>query len=821
MLPFVSIVVPCFNEEATICLLLEALLTQTYPHRRMEVVISDGMSTDKTRHVVAEFQREHPDLVIRVMKNPARTIPTGLNQAIGHARGDIVVRLDAHSMPIPEYIERCVAAIESGKGDNVGGIWEIRPGAQTWIAESISVATAHPLGVGDAMYRFKPEAGAVDTVPFGSFRRELIEKIGDFDDALLTNEDYEFNTRVRKSGGTVWLDPSIRSVYFARATLSDLAKQYWRYGFWKWRMLRRYPRTLRWRQALPPLFVLSLLVLFALSFRIKPVQYLFFAQIIAYSSVMTVVGLKAALEKKKSSLLFGLPLAIATMHITWGGGFLSSIITSLFTTRFHDILRPSLRLRPDEQRGALILGDFSVSTAAMFSAIYVWYRYTLYLYILEHPAISAERATRLFKIDVMFFARVPWWFYLLPLIWLLLMIEIYEPHAAANWKRTLRGVAIAALVGLLGYSLLFIISKDPTDLPRVGVGAFLVIASVLTLSWRVLYIRIYTTSGRMRRVLIVGAGKAGHTLADVYAKLNPPPFIIVGFVDDDPRKKNKVYRNLPVLGSSDKLLTIIDAHRISDLVVAINGTIDGAAFQSILDTQERGIEVTRMQILYEEMTGRVPVHHLESDWVIRSFVDQVRVSAGYEFSKRIMDIFGSLLGLAIFIIILPFAALATLIDSGRPVFYSQTRLGKGGAVFKIYKFRTMKQDAEADGEVRPAVENDPRVTRVGNFLRRTRLDETPQFFSVLRGEMSLVGPRAERSELVTEYQKQVPFYRARLLVKPGLTGWAQINYGYVASVTETSVKLEYDLYYIKHRTLSMDFAIVLRTIGTVLRQDGR
>ncbi len=133
----------------------------------------------------------------------------------------------------------------------------------------------------------------------------------------------------------------------------------------------------------------------------------------------------------------------------------------------------------------------------------------------------------------------------------------------------------------------------------------------------------------------------------------------------------------------------------------------------------------------------------------------------------------------------------------------------------------MKQDAEADGEVRPAVENDPRVTRVGNFLRRTRLDETPQFFSVLRGEMSLVGPRAERSELVTEYQKQVPFYRARLLVKPGLTGWAQINYGYVASVTETSVKLEYDLYYIKHRTLSMDFAIVLRTIGTVLRQDGR
>ena len=133
----------------------------------------------------------------------------------------------------------------------------------------------------------------------------------------------------------------------------------------------------------------------------------------------------------------------------------------------------------------------------------------------------------------------------------------------------------------------------------------------------------------------------------------------------------------------------------------------------------------------------------------------------------------------------------------------------------------MYQNAEADGEAKPAEENDPRVTRVGNFLRRTRIDEVPQFVSVLTGEMSLVGPRAERPELVAQFQKQIPFYRARLLVKPGLTGWAQINYGYVASVTETLVKLEYDLYYIKHRTLNMDFTIVLRTIGTVLRRTGR
>jgi exopolysaccharide biosynthesis polyprenyl glycosylphosphotransferase len=228
-----------------------------------------------------------------------------------------------------------------------------------------------------------------------------------------------------------------------------------------------------------------------------------------------------------------------------------------------------------------------------------------------------------------------------------------------------------------------------------------------------------------------------------------------------------------------------------------------------------------MPILYEEMTSRVPVQHLESDWIIRSFVDELRVSGIYELSKRLLDIVGAVFGLIIFVLLLPFIAFAIWVDTGSPVFYSQDRLGRGGTRFKIYKFRSMRQDAEMDGGPYTTMENDPRVTRVGNFLRRSRLDELPQFWSVLRGEMSLVGPRAERPSLVKEYQKQIPFYRARLLVKPGLTGWAQINYGYVSSVTETVVKLEYDLYYIKHRSFPMDFSIILRTIGTVLRRTGR
>jgi len=479
-----------------------------------------------------------------------------------------------------------------------------------------------------------------------------------------------------------------------------------------------------------------------------------------------------------------------------------------------------LRIRPSEYRSLLVLGDLLMAVVSVFASLYVWRQYNFYVILAGlladgvAPGRAEQRARILNNLEPQF------WFYLLPIVWLLLLIELYDPHVAGSGRRTTRGIALAAFLGLVAYSLVFIVRED-TNLPRVGVGAFLLFASFLTLLWRMIFIRLYKTTGQRRRVLLIGAGKAGQTLAELYQSLGTRSFNLIGYVDDDRAKVGKTISGLRVLGSSIHLLNIIDVYHISDLVIAINGEIQGATFQSILDAQEKGVEVTRMPMLYEEMTGRVPIHHLESDWIIRSFVDGLHVSGFYELTKRLLDILGGIVGLLIFAVTCPFLALAVALDSGFPVFYSQPRLGKGGLIFKIYKYRTMRQDAEADGEAKTTLENDPRVTRVGRFMRKTRLDELPQFWNVLRGEMSLVGPRAERPELVAEYQKQVPFYRARLLVKPGLGGWAQINYGYVASVTETAVKIEYDLYYIKHRTLAMDFQIILRTIGTVLRRTGR
>ncbi len=457
-----------------------------------------------------------------------------------------------------------------------------------------------------------------------------------------------------------------------------------------------------------------------------------------------------------------------------------------------------------ERRTVLILGDLVVGVIALAIALVFWAANAEWLGF--SPEFLSERVSP--------------WFYIMPLAWLILMVDLYDVNKAANWRKTMRGVAISAFFGFVVYSLIYIFS-EPGSLPRRGVAAFMISVSLLTLLWRWIYIRIFTAPRFMRRVLLVGGGKAGRTVLRAIRNHQPQPFHLIGIIDDNSQKVGSVIDGYSVLAQSNQLLEISAQKEITDIIVAISGEMQGATFQTLLDAQESGVEITRMPVVYEELTSRVPIKILETDWLLRSFADDTRVSSFYEVGKRILDVAGGVIGSLILLLILPFVGIATLLDDGWPIFYTQTRLGKGGHPYEIIKFRTMIKDAEADGKPQWASEDDERATRVGRILRKTRIDEWPQFLNVLRGEMSLVGPRAERPKLVEHFQRHVPFYRARLLVKPGISGWAQINFSYAASIEETITKLEYDLYYIKHRNLWLDLTILLRTPGTMFGMRGQ
>ena len=465
-------------------------------------------------------------------------------------------------------------------------------------------------------------------------------------------------------------------------------------------------------------------------------------------------------------------------------------------------LKRRWRIRNSERQAILFIGDLILSYFSVLIGLFFWSQK-------DWLNFSGE----------FLYQRVPFWFYLLPVIWILFLVETYDIRKANRRDEVIRGIATAAGISLGIYLIVFFIS-EPNSLPRRGVLIFIIAATVLTVAWRLIYIQIFTAPYFMRRALMIGAGKAGSTLAGMLKEVHSGPFVLAGYIDDDPSKQNQTINGYKVLGNGEQLTSLINDLDITDLIFAISGELNPDLFRAILHAAENDVEVTSLPALYEEVFGRVPIFLLPSDWILRTFIDQTHTSGVYESVKRLIDIVFSIAGLLVSLLLCPLISLLIFLDSGSPILYSQLRVGKYGRPYRIYKFRTMYQDAEKDGVARTATQNDARITRVGKILRRSHLDEIPQFWNILIGENSMIGPRAEQIELVNKFQQQLPFYRARLFVQPGLTGWAQINQRYATTVEETAIKLEYDLYYIKNRNLLLDMTIVLRTVGRVLGLKG-
>jgi exopolysaccharide biosynthesis polyprenyl glycosylphosphotransferase len=455
-----------------------------------------------------------------------------------------------------------------------------------------------------------------------------------------------------------------------------------------------------------------------------------------------------------------------------------------------------------EHRLLVAAGDFAVSVVAVAVALAFW-------------SVTAG-----FPLSVEFMWSRAYWLLAAP-IWTAALAPARRARVAFSPAATVQVVARAAFVLLVGYLAVYF-NAPRQSLPRLMALHFLWQASLLTVAWRLLYIWIFTETSFRRRMIIVGTGQAGVTILKVIRTADVPQAEVVGFVAEpsaDPVASP--VPDVPCLGTAADLRAIAARHAVSEIILALNGRAPDALVQALVACQEDGVEVVRMTSVYEELLERVPVQHLEADWLATSFVDAVRAQQASHLAKRLVDLLGAAIGLVVLAMLFPVIALAIWLESGRPIVFRQTRVGRGGQRFVLIKFRTMVAGAEPDGEPRWAAEDDPRATRVGRWLRRTRVDELPQMWNVLKGEMSLVGPRPERPEFVAELERRIPFYRTRLLVRPGLTGWAQVNFPYGDSLADALVKLEYDLYYIKHRSLWFDARIVARTFETLVRMRGR
>ena len=403
--------------------------------------------------------------------------------------------------------------------------------------------------------------------------------------------------------------------------------------------------------------------------------------------------------------------------------------------------------------------------------------------------------------------------YTLVLMLAMLAVGLYRGRQRIGGSETLvRLAAAVSLAGLANATLFYLF-------PSMFVGRGFLAISLLSAFVLILFSRVAFFSAidhdRFRRnVLVLGNGQVAASLRELCSIVGQRSFRIVGFLPapgDEPG-----YGSLPVFTNNPSLLKLVKERNVDEIVVALDNRRESFPSRQLLDCRMDGVRVTESLTFLEKETGKINLDSLRPSWLI--YGGGFRQSSAHRVFKRFFDVAASLAVLLFTFPIIALAVLAVLIESGGRggVLYRQRRIGFHGKPFELFKLRSMIPDAEIDGQARWSSRNDPRVTRVGTLLRRLRIDELPQILNILKGEMSFVGPRPERPEFVEQLAEQLPFYRERHCVKPGLTGWAQLSYPYGSSVEDAKQKLQYDLYYVKNYSPTFDLLILIQTLEAVL-----
>jgi sugar transferase (PEP-CTERM system associated) len=389
--------------------------------------------------------------------------------------------------------------------------------------------------------------------------------------------------------------------------------------------------------------------------------------------------------------------------------------------------------------------------------------------------------------------------------------DLYEPqHISARWEIYFR---LLLVIGCLAFALSAIVYVFPEAAIARFVfllGLILVVASLI--AWRSAFEWISGHAVFQERVYVLGEGERASSIIETIRDHREAGMVVVGW---DAPAADKAERRKTFAAAVEHMASVETS--IDRIVIALDERRGELPVDGLLSMRFRGVTIEEVGSVLERLTGKLQLDGLHPSDLL--FCEGFRMKPSQQFLLRIASTMVAAIGLILFLPLFPFVVLLVRLSSAGPVFFRQERVGLNGKVFKVYKFRTMVVNAEAEG-AQWAQKNDPRVTRIGQFMRKTRLDEVPQLWNVLRGDMSFVGPRPERPEFVSWLSEELPFYEVRNMIRPGLTGWAQIRYGYGATLAESREKLAYDLYYVKHQTLGLDLLIMFETIKTIIRRRG-
>lgn len=400
------------------------------------------------------------------------------------------------------------------------------------------------------------------------------------------------------------------------------------------------------------------------------------------------------------------------------------------------------------------------------------------------------------------------------------VFEMYNLQTASNQYQIIKSILLTSSTTVL-FFLLTPIFTPVLPSNRLQIIYFFLAITLALFAWRMFYQAFLASYRFLKKVVMVCDRNQLEELVKSLEKVDPH-YKILGFINTD----SKDGHESDILGIENidvsNLDEFIKKNAVSEVVIASQKT-DGITvdlYNNLLRLLEKGFVIREYTQVYETITQRIPVQYVDRDFYRYFPFSRSNHNKLYMLFVRLIEILISLLGIAIGLFLLPFIYVANFIGNKGPLIYTQERVGKNGKVFKIYKFRTMIKNAETDTAVF-ATQNDRRITFFGKFLRKSRIDEFPQFINILKGDMAVIGPRPERPFFVEQIASQMPFYQTRHVIKPGLTGWAQVNYSYGDSIKDSLIKLQYDLYYIKHRSVFLDINITIKTISTILFYRGQ